>query len=165
MHEPNPYATPNYSNRLVHGDHYVARLNFWSVYSIAILATLITAAPILWIASFWDLVDWTIIGPAMGLAFVLQAIIIRWQSVTISPDVLRCADFWGRHYTIRVDSIQGVEPIGLPPFRFLKVNHDEEYPSLWLPLFVQRPHKFWNYVRNEIPPTNPLCEFKANSVQ
>ena len=159
--QDNPYAAPNFSNRAIHGEHYVAKLQFLCVYSIAVIATLVTAAPILWIASYWDLVEWPIILPAMGIAFMLQAIIIRWQSVIVSPDLIRCADFWGRHYTIGIDSIQSVEPIGLPPFRFLKLMHSEESPPLWLPLFIQRPQEFWAYAQRELPCSNPLHAWAA----
>lgn len=162
MNEPNPYATPNCSNWLIRGEHFVARLNFWSVYSIAIFATALVATPILWVASFWDLVEWKIIAPALGIAFVLQAIIICWQSVILSPDFLRCADFWGRHHTIHVASIKQVEEVGLPPFRFLKLVHDEEFPPLWLPLFMRKPSNFWNYVHRELPLAHPLREWSEH---
>lgn len=135
---------------------YVAKLHFVRVFLIGVFLTSLVAIPLLWFASGWGLVDWKIVGPACLLGAVLQAVVIRWQSIVATPNLLRCSDFWGRYHTIQWVSVRDVRRVGWGFFRFLRIENDDSKNPIWLPLFLEKPTRFWGYLQLHLRPSNPL---------
>lgn len=156
IEQPNPYAAPIATSKQAEREVYVARLEFWRVFLVAVALTVVICIPILYAASLWNLVAWRILLPAFIIAFTSQAVLIRLQKITVSADVLRCADFWGHYHTIETDSIHSVSPVGFGVFRFLKLHNSTTATPLWLPLFLANMDRFWAFVGKHVNEVSAL---------
>lgn len=154
----NPYAPPETTVGRPDQRVYIARLEFWRVFLVAVALTVVVTVPILYVASLYELIAWHLLIPAFMIAFSAQALLIRFQRITISADILRCSDFWGRYHTIETNSINKISPVGFGIFRFLQLHNSTTKSPLWLPLFIARIDKFWEFICTHVEPGSEIYQ-------
>ena len=77
------------------------------------------------------------------IQFISLAIAAAYFQVYVSPDGLRCFDFWGKYRFVRWDEITRQAPINVLGLKYLRVFGSSLRRPLWVPLFLQQDEMFW----------------------
>ncbi|MFV0442114.1 MAG: hypothetical protein ACK5Q5_00935 [Planctomycetaceae bacterium] len=103
---------------------------------------------------------WLLAGviPAMTSVFsALSVAILVWRyRFSVGPEGISCYDFWCQPLTTKWDEMREISRIWLPGLAYLRINTDDRYRALWLPLFVAQEDELRELVALHAGPRHPL---------
>jgi hypothetical protein len=85
-------------------------------------------------------------GLSLGLGTVFAAAVVCFP-VYVSPEGLRCYNFWGVYQSIGWFEIERISPTNLFGLKYLRVFSHETPAEIWLPLYLTNLREFTDDVR------------------
>lgn len=90
-------------------------------------------------------------------AFSVAILVWRYR-FSVGPEGISCYDFWCQPLTTRWEAMREIKRVWLPGLAYLRINSDDRYRALWLPLFVARSDELRELVALHAGPRHPLTD-------
>ena len=117
------------------------RIRFRDFFAVLFTASVILGNSLVWLAGgAHSAVTYLLVVPAAVLVLTSGAVLIlrRQFTVNLSPEGLRCCDFWGSYHTAAWNGIRGVTVWHLLGLPYLRIESSETRRPLWMSLSLER---------------------------
>src|SRR5262245_36534973 len=151
------------------------RSSFWTTFAVILVWSVPLALGVIVVlvirSEGWGRVNWFALLLACGVAvvgiFVLDlvgTVLVILFRVFVSPEGIRCYDFWGRYHTVTWPDVVDVRPINMLGLKYLRVYAEDVSTPVWVPTFLTDQRGFDDLVRQYAGPghlfTRAIDRFK-----
>lgn len=139
--------------------HEQVRIRFGDFFAVVSIVTLGVANTLLWvIGGVRDPVIYLVAVPAVVvvLAAISVAILRRQFTLDLSPEALRCCDFWGKYHLVPWESIRSARVWYLMGLPYLRMETSVTTRPLWMSLSVENVDALPDLLASYVEPDHPI---------